>query len=236
MKPTFNNLDLQKDSLGDTIQLDPIDIQSSNDDNLDQSYILDIADRSYFYSDETERNNDRDLALGFLLESMQNEDGVSMYATVDGNEFACTIHAVKKDTDGTIYLDVMDMDEVFYCVSVERIQAGDYDMPQGLTLDDLEKHHREHTLGNIRLGDYVETTPHGHRGRVKAINHTFSETSESDAWFERQEPAYPKSARAEKWYSILCHPSGSVMVAESRVNKIEKFDFENPWADDYFRD
>ena len=236
MKPTFNNLDLQKDSLGETIQLDPIDIQSSNDDNLDQPYILDIADHSYFYADETERNHDRDLALAFLLEGLQNEDGVSMYATIDGNEFACTIHAVKKDTDGTVYLDVMDMDEEFFCVSVDDIQAGDYDMPKVLTLDDLEKHHREHTMAKMLLGDYVETGTHGHKGRVKEIHHTFSETGESNAWFDKQIPGYPISTKSGKWYSILCHPRGSVLVPESDVNKIEKFDFENPWADDYFRD
>ena len=226
MKPTFNNLDLQKDSLGDTLQLDPIDIQTSYDENLDYPFFLDISDTSYGYAEQIDRDNDRDLALAFLLESMQNDDGVSMYATVEGNEFACTIHAVKKDTDGTIYLDVMDQDESFFCVSVQQMQATDYEMPiNTLILDDL-----------ICLGDYVETSPHGQRGRVIGINHTFSETNESDAWFERQEPAYDKSSKNEKWYSILCHPRGSVMVARSRVKKIDKFDFENPWAKDYFRD
>jgi len=235
MKPTFNNLDLQKDSLGDTLQLDPMSIQVSNDENLSMPYYLDIADTSYGYHEQTDRDNDRDLALAFLLESMQNEDGVSMYATVDGNEFACTIHAVKKDTDGDIYLDVMDQEEAFFCVSVQQMQAGDYEMPtNGLTIDDLENLHEEQN--RICLGDYVETSPHGHRGRVKAIHHTFSETSESDRWFEMQQPTYDKLSKNEKWYSILCHPRGSVMVARSRVKKIDKFDFENPWAKDYFRD
>ena len=228
-QPQFSNLDLQHYYRGDMLQLDPTDIVMEHDDNLDQPYILTIQDTSYFYIEEHNRNHDFDLALAFLLESMQNEDGVSMYATIDDNEFACTIHAVKSDTDGTIYLDVMDQDEAFFCVSVKQLQAGDYDMP--FTLNNLEKRTK-----HIRLGDYVETEFHGHKGRVTGIAQYFGDTNESDVWFTHQEPAYQPEQKMERWISILCHNGGSVMVAESRVKQIGKFAFKNPWAAEYFAD
>lgn len=86
-----------------------------------------------------------------------------------------------------------------------------------------------------RLGDFVTTNKHGHRGRVYMIHHNFGETGESMDWFRAQVRALEESMLKERWISILCHEGGAVLVPESEVVLTAPFEFDNPWAGTYFR-
>ena len=88
----------------------------------------------------------------------------------------------------------------------------------------------------VRLGDFVTTKKHGHRGRVFMIHHNFKETGESMDWFRGLVPALEEATLTERWISILCHGGGAVQVPESDVEAWKApFEFDNPWADTYFR-
>ena len=235
----FTNNALQDDSIiRDAIELEPENIQVSYNDNLDSPYILKIDNAHYFYNDEITRNNDRDLAMAFLLKSMQDEDGVEFLALDDyGDEYLAHIESIKRDTNYSIYVEVIDQEENWFCVPISKLSADGYEIPEVPTLENKVKSKLEEMrIKKIRLGDYVETEFHGYKGRVTGIAQCFDDTNETNSWFIRQEPSYDKEAKMERWISILCHNGGAVLVAESRVNQIGKFDFKNPYADEYFAD
>ena len=242
--PTFSNSDLQRDSLRDALDLNPEDIVSLYDANVEQSHILLIGDDSYFYLEEFNRDHDRDLAMALLLKSMQDNDGVQILAAVEGYEFLAHLTDISEEEgDGSIYVTVEDQENNFHDINVTDIVADEFPMPiaspatvETKTLAEREDDIIKNQVKHIRLGDYVETTVHGHKGRVSGIAGIFGDTGETNSWLSRQQPAYDKAQKFERWISILCHDRGSVMVAESRVKIIEKFDFSNPYADEYFRD
>jgi hypothetical protein len=230
MKIQFSNSDLQRDSLGDAIDINPDDIVAEYDPNSEQPHILVIGNESYFYLEEYNRDHDRDLAMGLLLQTMQNDDGVQILAKDDSDEFLAHIEIIERDTDGSIYAQVTDQDEDCFYIPITKLQADGYDMPiaSPATVTAQAKH--------VRLGDYVETTVHGHKGRVSGIHMVFADTGYANYWFRLQKPAYDSKQKLERWISILCDVHGSVLVAESRVKIIDKFDFTNPYAAEYFRD
>ena len=242
--PTFSNSDLQRDSLGDTLQFEPTDIKAFYDANLDVPHGLDLLDRTYFYQEEFNRDHDRDLAMALLLKDMQDNDGVSIIATVDGNEFNAHLKSIAEEgDDGSIFVTVVDQEDNFHDINVTDLTADAFPMPAASpatvevkTLKEREQDTMENRTEHTRLGDYVETTAHGHRGRVTSIDEIFADTGSTNFWFRQQKPAYDKADKLQRWISILVHGGGSVCVAESRVKSVEKFDFSNPYAAKYFRD
>jgi hypothetical protein len=91
------------------------------------------------------------------------------------------------------------------------------------------------TTTSINLGSYVEDNIHGYKGRVNAV-HLFMELPEHRSWVDMQVPAIEDEAKepAYLWYSVLCHEGGSVLRPAYALDKIEKFEFFNSWADKYF--
>lgn len=87
----------------------------------------------------------------------------------------------------------------------------------------------------VRLGDFVTTKRHDHLGRVYMIHHSFKDTRESMDWFHGLVPALEESTLTERWISILAHGGGAVLVPESDVVLASPFEFDNPWANTYFR-
>lgn len=242
--PTFSNSDLQRDSLGDTLQFEPTDIKAFYDANLDVPHGLDLLDRAYFYAEEFNRDHDRDLAMALLLTGMQDNDGVSIIATVDGNEFSARLTSIaEEEGDGSIYVTVVDQEDDSHDINVTDLTVDGFPMPaaspatvETKTLKEREDETLDNSVEHTRLGDYVETTVHGHRGRVVGIDGIFADTGHTNFWFRQQKPAYDKADKLQRWVSILVDGSGSVLVAEDRVKLVEKFDFSNPYADEYFRE
>jgi len=79
----------------------------------------------------------------------------------------------------------------------------------------------------VGLGDYVRDD-YDRLGRVTAIHH---ECPESDVWLALQEKPRRKEGR---WVSVLVHGGGSVTMPDDAAQRVEPFDFENPWSDFYF--
>lgn len=244
--PQFSNSDLQRDSLGDFIEMDPSDIKTFFDEQLDIPHGLEIQDRSYFYIEEHNRDYDRDLVMVLLLRALQNEDGEQMLAMIDGDEVLVTIATIEREHDGSLYVNVKDQDGDYFAVPITALRAEGYENPAAspatkkesiaeATLEAREKYILENRVTDIRLGDYVETVFHKHRGRVTDISE-WCDAGNTNAWFRAQNPPYDKAQKMERWVTILVHEGGSVCVAESRAAITSKFDFVNPYADKYFRD
>lgn len=88
-----------------------------------------------------------------------------------------------------------------------------------------------------KLGDYVKTKTHNHRGRVTGKALCFADTSENMNWFNGQRIPIDKEALNEPWYSILCVNGGAVLVAERDIEcKEEPYDLNNLYSDEYFED
>jgi len=86
-----------------------------------------------------------------------------------------------------------------------------------------------------KLGQYVKTINHNYRGRISKKHHIFNDTNHSDEWFMAQKPALPEEMISEKWYSILTHNGGSILVPESGIEKqILPFKLINNWEGYYF--
>jgi hypothetical protein len=237
--PQFHNSELQLNSLGDTIDLNPDDITVAYDSDLN-THILTINDVRYGYELEVDRDRDRNLAMALLLKSMQDDDGVQIRALYIGSKVPVTMGKIKVDEHGSIYVVTTDKHGDYMNIHVTDLIADGYEIPDAIadlvTLAEREDEVLTKATKHVRLGDYVETTPHGHRGRVSSIAQVFSETGESNAWFAGQSASYDEAQKCERWISILCDGSGAVLVAESRVTVVEKFDFSNPYANEYFRD
>jgi len=244
--PQFSNSDLQFDSIGEAIEMNPSDIKAFFDENLDSPHGLEIQDRSYFYIGEHNRDHDRDLAMVLLLRAMQNDDGIQILAMIDGDEVLVTIDTIEREHDGSLYVNVKDQDGDYFAVPITALRAEGYENPAAspatkkesiaeATLEAREDYILKNRVTDVRIGDYVETVFHKHRGRVTNISE-WCDAGNSNAWFRMQNPPYDKAQKMERWISILCDGSGSVCVAESRVGIIPKFDFSNPYAEKYFRD
>lgn len=90
----------------------------------------------------------------------------------------------------------------------------------------------------IVLGDYVETNVHGHRGRVFQVHPGYPAglgCPESDAWLAGQQPTPLTEYKYARWVSILVHKGGSVVVPSDLAHRVEPFDFESDYANQYFR-
>lgn len=90
--------------------------------------------------------------------------------------------------------------------------------------------------GEIKFGDYVETTPYGYKGRVFEVFETFDSTGAGLAWFNMQTIKRPVSALKERWFSILCVDDGAVLVPESAARVVAKMDINHPSYSKYFKD
>ena len=243
--PQFNNIALQEETIGETIHLFPEGITTAFEKNLVKKHILIISDVRYGYELETDRDHDRDLAMALLLMSLQG-DGININSMIDGDEINTSLIDIKEDTDGSIYVTVIDQESDCFDIPVTSLISEDYDNPAAspatkkesiaeATLEAREKYILENRVTDVRLGDYVETSIHKHRGRVTDISE-WCDAGNSNAWFRMQTPPYDKAQKMERWITVLVHGGGSVCVAESRVGIVEKFDFSNPYADKYFRD
>lgn len=246
--PQFSNSDLQRDSLGDALNLNPEDIMSNYDGDEQQPHTLVIGNNLYRYIEEYNRDHDRDLAMALLLKSMQDDDGVTVNSMIDGDEIMTNLESIHVDTDGSIYVQVKDQDGDYFAIPVTQLVADGYEIHAAspatvtkkesiaeATLEAREKYILENRVTDIRLGDYVETIFHKHRGRVTDISE-WCDAGNSNHWFRMQTPPYDKAQKMERWITILVHGGGSVCVAESRATITSKFDFVNPYADKYFRD
>lgn len=89
--------------------------------------------------------------------------------------------------------------------------------------------------GALPIGTYVHTKTHGHRGRITEAH---GRCPEGPAWLMGQ--SVPLTGvyadGGGTWYSVLCHPAGAVVVTADDVEVVEPFQFDNPWADEHFRD
>jgi len=83
-----------------------------------------------------------------------------------------------------------------------------------------------------KIGDHVETKKCGYKGRVIETHFSCPQPPE---WITHQKIPLTVRQLNENWYSILCHPSGTVVVYESDMKKIKPFRFVNPFADKYFK-
>lgn len=85
----------------------------------------------------------------------------------------------------------------------------------------------------IGLGDYVEDTVHGHRGRVKGIDFICDQDAR---WRASQDPPLPESDYqvGAPWFSIECDGGGAVYRPGSVLVKVKKFDLVNDWVDEYW--
>jgi len=88
-----------------------------------------------------------------------------------------------------------------------------------------------------KLGDYVSTKRHSYSGRIYAKYHLFSETKESQGWFNDQIPQISKTDLIKSWYSILVKNGGAILVPESDIiEKHKPYKLNNMWEDFYFDD
>lgn len=86
-----------------------------------------------------------------------------------------------------------------------------------------------------KLGQFVVTERHQHRGRIYSKHHDFKGTGEPDSWFNIQDPRIPESKKSEPWYDILCKDGGAITVPESDILEIEEpYELKNIWEDFYF--
>lgn len=88
-----------------------------------------------------------------------------------------------------------------------------------------------------KLGNYVTTGMHSHKGRVVTKYHNFKSTNESMEWFKGLEPRPPVEAMEENWYSILCYDGGAIMTHESDIVEVSRTSdkpLNNAWEDHYF--
>ena len=96
-------------------------------------------------------------------------------------------------------------------------------------------------MKNITLGSYVKTKTNNHCGRVKAKFGTFYSSTESDEWFnnlervQKMDEEERKLLKEETWYSIICKGGGSILVSESDIEIVDKFELNNLWEDFYFK-
>ena len=119
-KIKFSNSDLQRDSLGDVLDLNPDDIIAEHDSNSEQPHILVIGTQRYFYLEEYNRDHDRDLALALLLISLQ-KDGIEINSMIDGDEILTDITDVNEYTDGSIYVTVMDQESDCFDIPITSL-------------------------------------------------------------------------------------------------------------------
>lgn len=93
---------------------------------------------------------------------------------------------------------------------------------------------------SVYLGEYVETTSFGQRGRVTETHHRGLGCPEGAAWLAGQTGLGDNPSQFDEapWVSILVHKGGAVLVPNlpEFVKVVEPFDFENPWADCYWRE
>ena len=88
---------------------------------------------------------------------------------------------------------------------------------------------------DIKLGDYVITSSHGHEGRVYQKHHDFKHTGENEDWFSFQSPKYDPVVKNYPWLSILVKAGGAVVVPISDIKEVvEPFDLNNKWESFYF--
>ena len=84
----------------------------------------------------------------------------------------------------------------------------------------------------VKLGSYVRTRKYGYTGRVTQVH--LSGCPQGPAWQMGQSiPLTPEEIEGV-WFSVLVQPAGAVVVSASDVEKVEPFEFTNPWADEYF--
>ena len=86
-------------------------------------------------------------------------------------------------------------------------------------------------MNKYNIGDYVITKKHGNKGRISDIH---ARCPQPPYWIEGQTVPVTEQELQGLWYSVLCHPSGSVCVSESDIEKIDPFPFENPWNEETF--
>jgi hypothetical protein len=85
----------------------------------------------------------------------------------------------------------------------------------------------------IKLGTFVQTHKHGHVGRVYDIH--LEGCPQGAAWQMGQDIPLVEGEANDVWYSVLCEPSGAVVVSARDIERIEPLaEFHNPWNDEYF--
>jgi len=83
-----------------------------------------------------------------------------------------------------------------------------------------------------KLGDYVVTERHGHRGRVTAVHHSCTGGA---AWLSVQSDLTDDERKGRGvWLSVLVHGGGAVEVPARDARRVDPFPFENIWAGFYF--
>lgn len=84
----------------------------------------------------------------------------------------------------------------------------------------------------LHLGDHVEDH-YGRKGRITDLHHSCPQDEE---WIRLQARPVTAAERKERWASILVDGGGAVVVAASRLTKVEPFDLDNGYAESYFAD
>lgn len=81
------------------------------------------------------------------------------------------------------------------------------------------------------LGDYVETSTYGYRGRVTDMHHR---CPQGEAWLVGQRDQSVREHVEEPWVSILVHNGGAVVVPRATTRVVAPFPFVNDFAKFYF--
>lgn len=82
---------------------------------------------------------------------------------------------------------------------------------------------------HAKLGAYVQTT-FRYKGRVTGIHYGCKQDAD---WLALQ-ALTDAEKESSPWLDVLVDGGGSVHVPACTVDKIDPFDFTNPWADFYF--
>jgi hypothetical protein len=86
---------------------------------------------------------------------------------------------------------------------------------------------------NITFGAYVQSSNHGHQGRVTGVRFL----TESDReWLDGQDIQATPEQRKGVWVDILVNGGGAVMVPADTLTEVEGMEYENDWADVHFSD
>lgn len=86
---------------------------------------------------------------------------------------------------------------------------------------------------DVKLGDYVEESSYGHKGRVYKLHHW---CPEDDRWLAGQQDRTMVLHKQEPWASVLVHNGGSIAAPLAHLTVVPAFQFANPYATAYFRE